>query len=114
MVSFLPEITPQFYHRSFWGSYKWTYENTHRFAICERLEETANRSRSMREAFKNLSQVSELAISVVSGLGWLSGPDIWGRARFFKRKPPVFGNSDLQVRERDRFWMTRFKTSGKR
>lgn len=62
----------------------------------------------MTAAFSNLSQVTELAISIDSGLGWLCGPDISDRVQIFKGKPRVFGSSntlpDSQARERIEFW----------
>ena len=69
----------------------------------------------MTVALSNLSQVNELAISVIGGLGWLSGPDISERARFFKTKPPVFGKAmaDSQARERVESLMATCESRGK-
>lgn len=113
MISFLPDAIPRVFHRSFWGSYEWSHEHTHRFRICERLETTANRSQSMTVAFSTLSHVNELAISMVDGLGWLSGPDMSWRARFLKTKPPVFRSTDSQVCKSKELWMAMAETHGK-
>ena len=117
MLSHLPEITIPSGHLTFWGEYRWSSENTHQFEHCARLHETARGSQSMTEAFSNLSKASELAISVVGGLGWLSGPDVSERARFFKMKPPVFEGKnplqDAQARDRMESWMAICEARGK-
>ena len=62
----------------------------------------------MAAAFSNLTEVGELAISIVSGLGWLCGPDTTFRGEVFKVKPRVFGSSnplpDAETRERMKVW----------
>lgn len=45
----------------------------------------------MTTALSNLGGVFELALSVVSGLGWISGPDQSDRQKIFFDKPEVFG-----------------------
>lgn len=115
MISALPERTPRFFHRSFWGEHKWSNDNTYRFGFCELLEKTARRSQSMTVALSNLSQVRELAISVTSGLGWLSGQDISERARLFKTKTPIFGKAttDSQDRKQWQSWTAKCEARGK-
>lgn len=45
----------------------------------------------MTIALSNLGGVFELALSVVSGLGWITGPDQSDRQKIFSDKPEVFG-----------------------
>ncbi|KAI9877531.1 MAG: hypothetical protein M1830_003643 [Pleopsidium flavum] len=108
LLSNPPDKGSQDIHQSFWGEYEWPYQYYHRFKYCAGLEQTADESQSMTAAFSNLSKVTELAISIDSGLGWLCGPDISDRAQIFKGKPSVFGRSnklpDLQARERKEIW----------
>lgn len=62
----------------------------------------------MTKALSNLHAVEELAISIDSGLGWLSGPDVSDRVRLFCEKPEVFGralpNPDDESVERENVW----------
>lgn len=62
----------------------------------------------MTTALANLGGVFELALSVVSGLGWITGPDQSDRQKIFSQKPEVFGPrfppSILESRFRYRKW----------
>ncbi|KAL8816063.1 MAG: hypothetical protein Q9223_004866, partial [Gallowayella weberi] len=62
----------------------------------------------MTAAFSKLTGIRELGLSVLSGLGWLSGNDVSDRARLFKKKPTVFGNQhkhpDRELRENVEKW----------
>ena len=64
----------------------------------------------MTAAFSNLSEVTELGLSLDSGLGWLVGPDVSDRARIFNEKEKVFGRRhtlpDAAARERAEAWRT--------
>lgn len=64
----------------------------------------------MTTALSNLGGVFELALSVVSGLGWITGPDQSDRQKIFSNKPEVFGPrfppSILKSRSRYRKWKT--------
>ncbi|KAI9709096.1 MAG: hypothetical protein M1820_003542 [Bogoriella megaspora] len=78
---------------SFWGGYEWPHEQYRRFADRAGLEQAADETSKMKQAFSHLRKVQQLALSVDSGLGWLRGPDISIRSHVFKRSPPVFGGS---------------------
>ena len=53
----------------------------------------------MKLAFSFLQQVTELALSMDNGLGWMHGPDKSLHTRIFKQARPVFG-SEYNVAER--------------
>lgn len=93
---------------SFYGAFDWPYLSYQRYNMCADLEQTADQSHSMTAAFSTLSCVTELAISMDSGLGWICGPDRSDRAKLFKGKMKVFGSShtllDSQARERINLW----------
>ncbi|KAL9089824.1 MAG: hypothetical protein Q9165_005618 [Trypethelium subeluteriae] len=79
---------------SFWGGYEWPHEQYRRFADRAGLEQAADETSRMKQAFSHLHSVQELALSIDSGLGWLRGPDVSIRSIVFKRPPPVFGRSE--------------------
>ncbi|KAF2874058.1 hypothetical protein BDV95DRAFT_487858 [Massariosphaeria phaeospora] len=85
----LKSVTEQ--HTSFWGSYHWPFEDYRRFDDVAGLECAADETPRMKLAFSELSKVTELALSVDSGLGWLNGPDQSIRARVLQKPPVVFG-----------------------
>ena len=97
-------------HKSFWGDYVWPYPSYRRFEICAGLEQTADETGCMTIALSHLVNVTELALSVDSGLGYLSGPDISDRAQIFKEKTKVFGARypvpDAESRDRAQAWKT--------
>ncbi|KAF2827780.1 hypothetical protein CC86DRAFT_320134 [Ophiobolus disseminans] len=76
---------------SFWGAYDWPFEEYRRFDAVAGLETAADETPRMKIAFSELTRIKELALSVDSGLGWLSGPDRSIRARILQRPPAVFG-----------------------
>jgi hypothetical protein len=94
--------------QSYFGSYDWPLERYTRFAGLAGLEQTADETSRMKSAFANLHKVSELALSVDSGLGWLNGPDKSIHARIFQRQDSIFGPSwavaDRQTQEANTFW----------
>lgn len=92
------------------GSYDWPSQHYTRFANLAGLENTADETSKMKSAFSNLKHVQELALSIDSGLGWLSGPDKSVRARIFERQSPVFGTvydvPDHGSQAATQFWQT--------
>lgn len=78
-------------HPTFWGKYKWPHPYYNRFEFCEGLEKKADEFRCMSAALSNLTGVTELALSIDSGLGWLNGSDLSDRAQLFRGKPGIFG-----------------------
>jgi hypothetical protein len=61
---------------SWWGKYTWPVPKYPRFQSLEVLENLADHLPLLRGAFKDLTNVSELALCVDSGHGWLNGPDM--------------------------------------
>ncbi|KAF2660085.1 hypothetical protein K491DRAFT_675112 [Lophiostoma macrostomum CBS 122681] len=78
-------------HTSFWGSYDWPFEEYRRFDDVAGLEFAADETPRMKTAFSELTKVRELALSIDSGLGWLSGPDKSLRTQVLQRPSEVFG-----------------------
>ncbi|KAL9039363.1 MAG: hypothetical protein Q9214_004908, partial [Letrouitia sp. 1 TL-2023] len=76
---------------TFWGSYSWPHKHYSRYETAENLEQKADESTAMTHALSRLTCVTELGLSILSGLGWQNGPDQSDRARLFKTKPKVFG-----------------------
>ena len=95
-------------HPTFWGSYAWPHPYYNRFKSCEGLEKKADEFRCMSEALSNLTEVTELALSLDSGLGWINGPDISDRARIFRNKHEIFGRKHstlaVSMSERQHAW----------
>ncbi|KAK3113679.1 hypothetical protein LTR53_008794 [Teratosphaeriaceae sp. CCFEE 6253] len=93
---------------TYYGNYDWPPPGYTRFADLAGLERTADETSRMKEAFGKLDIVQELALSVDSGLGWMSGPDVSLRARLFKRPSAVFGRSidvpDHDMQAAKEFW----------
>lgn len=58
-----------------WGLYRWPIMSYQRYSRVEGLEQMANETGYMLEAFKYLRHVTEIGISCDAGLGWLCGPD---------------------------------------
>lgn len=92
----------------FWGDYKWPFQHYLRYELCASLENEADNFQDMSKALSNLTKVRELGLSVDSGLGFLSGPDISDRARIFHQKPTVFGptktDADAKFAKRQNLW----------
>ena len=86
-----PEKSTHQTHETFWGEFPWPYERYNRFELTEGLENTADKTHCMTAALSHLTNVSELGLSLDSGLGWLAGPDHSDRAQVFKEKSKVFG-----------------------
>jgi hypothetical protein len=93
---------------SFWGSYDWPFEDYRRFDAVAGLETAADETPRMKLAFSELTKVKELALSVDSGLGWLSGPDKSIRAQILRNPPTVFGTSkaipDRRAQAQQELW----------
>jgi len=93
---------------SFWGTYDWPFEEYRRFDAVAGLETAADETPRMTVAFSELTKVKELALSVDSGLGWLSGPDKSIRARVLQKPSSVFGNSkpipDRRAQAQQELW----------
>lgn len=86
----LKSITEQ--KTSFWGKYEWPFEEYRRFDAVAGLELAADETPRMTTAFSELTKVTELALSIDSGLGWLNGPDRSIRARILQTLPSIFGS----------------------
>ncbi|KAL8724958.1 MAG: hypothetical protein Q9181_006593, partial [Wetmoreana brouardii] len=93
---------------SFWGSYEWPYMEYNRYEQAAKFEQKADETSRMTIAFSKLKGMRELGLSVLSGQGWLAGPDLSDRAKLLETKPIVFGTKysfpDEEVRERLEKW----------
>ncbi|KAL9001942.1 MAG: hypothetical protein Q9188_005100, partial [Gyalolechia gomerana] len=78
-------------HNSFWGTYEWPPVHYSRFEHAATLEQKADETSVMTHAFSKLKGIQEFGLSVISGLGWQSGPDVSDRVKLFNAKPVVFG-----------------------
>ena len=81
---------------SWWGKYTWPVPKYPRFESLATLENLADHLPLLRGAFKDLINVSELALCVDSGHGWLNGPDMSDLAVWDLRcskGPKVFGKT---------------------
>ena len=74
----------------FWGDYSWPFQDYSRFEDREGLETTADETTTMRTAFQHLDGVQHLALSLNSGLGWISGPDLSIRSRVLQESTNPF------------------------
>lgn len=95
-------------HESYFGSYEWPSREYTRYELLAGLERTADETSQMKLAFSHLPRVQQLALSMDSGLGWMSGPDKSLRSMILQQPSPVFGCShgivDAQQQERIRLW----------
>ncbi len=57
-----------------WGLYRWPVENYTRYSDLESLEDTADETDRMTQAFAKLTNLKELGLSCDAGLGFLTGP----------------------------------------
>ncbi|KAL9585104.1 MAG: hypothetical protein Q9212_001730, partial [Teloschistes hypoglaucus] len=78
--------------KAFWGSYEWPHAHYNRFAQAERYEKKADEISAMSAAFSKLTGLRELGLSIISGQGWLAGPDVSDRVKILERQPEVFGS----------------------
>ncbi|KAL8829347.1 MAG: hypothetical protein Q9170_006208 [Blastenia crenularia] len=78
-------------HEAFWGTYQWPVTHYSRFEQAAKLEQKADETSAMTAAFSKLTGLKELGLSMFSGLGWQTGPDVSDRIKLFKHKPVVFG-----------------------
>ncbi|KAL8667917.1 MAG: hypothetical protein Q9202_000382 [Teloschistes flavicans] len=94
--------------KTFWGSYEWPHAHYNRFAQAEKYEKKADEINQMSAAFSKLTGLRELGLSVISGQGWLAGPDVSDRINLLGRQPEVFGSHylipDKLMRERLTGW----------
>jgi len=65
----------------------------------KKLEIAAEKIKPIQQAIARLTDVNELALSLDSGLGYLSGPDASDRVKVFTDKGEVFGRKYAQSRE---------------
>lgn len=95
-------------HESYFGWYEWPSQEYTRYELLAGLERTADETSQMRLAFSHLPRVQQLALSMDSGLGWMSGPDKSLRSMTLPQPSPVFGCShgivDTEQQERIRLW----------
>ncbi|KAI4193723.1 MAG: hypothetical protein LQ350_008186, partial [Teloschistes chrysophthalmus] len=78
--------------KAFWGSYEWPHAHYNRFAQAEKYEKKADEISGMSAAFSKLTGLRELGLSIISGQGWLAGPDVSDRVKILERQPEVFGS----------------------
>lgn len=71
-----------------WGLYRWPIMRYQRYSRVEGLEQMANETGYMLQAFRLLKYVTEIGISCDAGLGWLCGPDT--NPFCARTLPPVF------------------------
>ena len=76
---------------TFWGQYVWPNPDYSRFTSLADMESKADETRCMTLALSTLDSVTELGLSVDSGLGWMQGPDISDRAAMFQTPAKIFG-----------------------
>lgn len=88
--------------KAFWGSYEWPHAYYNRFAQAERYEKKADEISRMSAAFSKLIGLREFGLSIISGQGWLAGPDVSDRVKILERKPKVFGSYYLVPDKRAR------------
>ena len=56
---------------------------------------------ALRLWLSTLISVTELGLSVDSGLGWIQGPDISDRAVLFQSPPKIFGTKYAELSDRE-------------
>ncbi|KAM0128962.1 hypothetical protein ACHAO1_008739 [Botrytis cinerea] len=81
---------------TFWGSYKWPFQEYNRYAQLEGLEQKADETRTMTKAFQFVVAAEELGLSIDGGLGWLAGPDVNHKVIQRGEKPAVFGSTRFE------------------
>ncbi|KAL9052923.1 MAG: hypothetical protein Q9162_005101 [Coniocarpon cinnabarinum] len=95
-------------HKVYWGDFRWPVPEYPRFEDRASLESTADETSVMKGAFCHLRRVRHLAISIDSGLGWLSGPDQSIRSRILHQSTYPFEkyqqSTEPQVEKRREFW----------
>lgn len=94
--------------QSFWGSYRWPKPHYLRYECCEDQEKRADDNKLMATALSNLSQVTELGLSVDDGLGWITGPDRSDRSKIFDKPATIFGSQhphpESEISQRIQAW----------
>ncbi|KAI9862625.1 MAG: hypothetical protein M1824_001175 [Vezdaea acicularis] len=77
-------------YKSFNGGYRFPPENYTRFWQCADLEIGGDRADELTNAFSKLTKVQDIGLSMSSGLGWLSGPDVTDQKQRDVADFPVF------------------------
>ncbi|MCJ1247095.1 hypothetical protein MMC30_004306 [Trapelia coarctata] len=91
-----------FYPRRF----KWPKLHNYVDPAIKKLELVAEKTKPIQEAIARLTSVDELALSIDSGLGYLSGPDASDRVKIVVDKSEVFGRKYALSREQTlREWL---------
>ncbi|KAK0658176.1 hypothetical protein DIS24_g4918 [Lasiodiplodia hormozganensis] len=83
----LPKLAEQMLTKSYWGTYYWpTDPSRHDDTPISAVEEVIG----MKEAFAEMDNLRELALSINSGLGWLPGPDKSIRSQMVRDRIELF------------------------
>ncbi|OJD34488.1 f-box domain-containing protein [Diplodia corticola] len=86
----LPKVVQQLLTRSYWGSYYWPADpNEHEDTPASAVDEIIG----MKGALSKMENLKELALSIDSGLGWLSGPDKSIRSQMIHDRVDLFPGS---------------------
>ncbi|KAK8194422.1 hypothetical protein M8818_007613 [Zalaria obscura] len=103
-----PVKKPSSRFETYYGSYEWPNPEYCRFGELAGLERTADETSQMKAAMAHLDNVQCLALSLDSGLGWLSGPDKSLCSQIKSARPTIFGYSpsvkNYKKREQDELW----------
>ena len=95
-------------HNEYWGDFRWPFPEYPRFEDRAGLESTADETSTMKDALRHLNNVKYLALSIDSGLGWLSGADLSMRSRILGAPPHPFARLkqaiEPDVEKRRRLW----------
>lgn len=78
---------------TFWGIYRWPHQQYNRFAQLAHLEQIADETKTLSAALKCITKATTLGLSIDSGLGWLSGPDINAIRKARSKAYKVFGGN---------------------
>ena len=91
-----PKVTEK-REQAWYGSYRWPVETYPRYSETQELEDLVDNNRPLlKDSIGFLTGVSELALCIDSGHGWLDGPDISDLELYEKRRmrgDKVFGQA---------------------
>ncbi|KAI9726276.1 MAG: hypothetical protein M1828_001549 [Chrysothrix sp. TS-e1954] len=82
---------------AYWGNYQWPYPEYTRFADRADMEDAADETSVMTSAFSYLSEVTDLALSVNSGLGRIGYHDWSIRSELLHRATRMFAERRFLV-----------------